>query len=149
MDERVPEAGFDLRRTRRPDPTGHPGPPGPGRNLGDGAGPALRDDPARDLQAPQGAGARGARQPPPRGAAAPCPARGPAARRGDRVAGALPPFLESALGAPRRPARRNEDRLEEARTHEAQKTLNPPRRRAMNDPRALKIDARGDREIEM
>ena len=63
-------------RPRRPDAPRDPGAAGAGRDLGDGAGRAVRHEPARRLQASQGAGARRPDRARPRGAVAALPDRG-------------------------------------------------------------------------
>ena len=69
---------------------------------------AVRDEPAGDLQAPQGAGAGRPHFPRTRCAAAPAEARSETARRGHEVAGTLPAILGRQLPTPRRSARRDE-----------------------------------------
>src|SRR5690606_2535285 len=64
------------------------------RGLGDGARRAVRHEPAGDLEAPQGAGARGPDRARAKGAVAPLPARSGAAEGGDGLAALLPELLE-------------------------------------------------------
>ena len=76
--------------------------------------PRPRDEPAVRLAAPEGAGAGGPDRQGQVGAVAPVPARGRSARRGRRLAGAVPRFLRGAPHAPRaavarRPNRRTHD----------------------------------------
>src|SRR5262249_31260061 len=109
----------DVRGPRRPDAAGDPEPPRPGRGVGDGAGQAVPDEPARDLQAPEGPGARGPDFARPGRATAAVPDRGQAARGSPRVAGELPPDLGRQLPATRRAARGDEGRAEETWTRQA------------------------------
>src|SRR5712692_1806560 len=109
----------------------------------DGRPMFFRDEPARDLQAPAGLGARRPDLARPRRAAAAPPARGQAARRGHPMAGTLPPLLGGQLPAPRRPARRAEDQGEEMGTL---KVTTPSDReiamtRVFDAPRRLVFDA--------
>src|SRR5205814_441959 len=96
------------------------------------------DEPARDLQAPQGAGEGGADLPQPRRPEAAVPDRGRAARRGRPVAGNLPCHLGGQLPAARRPAGRVEGRGQE-------ETQDPLKEAEMKN--ALKVTTFGDREV--
>src|SRR5262245_3337296 len=78
------------------------------RNLGVGAGQAVRHEPAGDLEAPQSARAREAHHAWPRGAVAPLPDRARSAEERRRMARELSPLLggtvRSARGLPARAA---------------------------------------------
>src|SRR5258707_694035 len=88
--------------------------------MGGGGGGAVLDQPARDLQASEGAGAGRPDIARPRGAAAPTPPRAEAPRRSHEMAGELPALLGGHLRAPGRPARRAQGQeTTTERTHEA------------------------------
>src|SRR6185503_2567839 len=135
----LPAPGRHLRRPRRSHAAGHPGPAGLGRGLGHGPGPALRHEPARGLQAPQGAGARGAgRARAGRPAPSPPPRRGPPGG-GHGVAGGVPPLLGAPLRAPGRRPPGDED-ARRARQEDAQGG-------SMSNAATLKVAPKDDREI--
>ena len=102
MDRRADRpAQHDVRRPRRPDPAGDPGPPRRGRGIGQGPVRAVRHEPACDLQAPAGAGASGAHRAGPPGAVATAAAAGrPVAGRGG-LGQPVPPALGGELRAAR------------------------------------------------
>ena len=105
----------DVRGARGSDAAGDPGAARDGRGIGDGVGGAVCDEPAGDLEAPQGAGARGPDIAGAGCAAAAVPARGEAARGGHRMAGEIPPVLGGEFPAIGRPARRDEGQGEETK----------------------------------
>ena len=74
MTDRPPQR--HLLRSRRSDAARHPGAARARRDLGERTRRAVRDEPARRLQASQGAGARRPDRAPPRGAMAALPDRG-------------------------------------------------------------------------
>src|SRR5688572_29308652 len=92
-----------LHRTRRALPPPHPRPAPRRRALGDRPRRAPRPQPARRLQAPQGAARGGARRGAPRGKAALVRTARAAPRRGRRVARALPRALDRTSRRPGTP----------------------------------------------
>ena len=110
-----------LFGARRPDAPGHPGAAGARRDVGDGAGRALRHEPAGHLQAPQGAGAGRADRARARGAMASLPHRAGRPAGGRRLARDLSPALERAPGSPGR-------YLQELQAKEARKSGTKHRR---------------------
>src|SRR5688572_7589220 len=110
--------------------------------LGQGAGGTLRDQPARDLEAPQGAGTGGADLGWPGRAAAATPDPRPATRRGEPVAGALPAVLGGQLPPPRRSFGRAEDAGQAARPREKERGEEP-----MSESSKLLITTPSDREL--
>src|SRR5437660_11582489 len=92
----------DLRRARRSDPPRHPRSPDEGGGLGDGAGQAVRHEPPRGVEAPQGAGAGRAHLARPRRTVASLPARRQPAATSGRPGGALPQILERKFRSTRR-----------------------------------------------
>src|SRR4029450_138414 len=76
-----------------------------GRGAVDGLGGAVRDEPPRRLQAPQGAGAGRPDRAGTRGPVAALPAGGRPAQGGGRLGGGLPPVLGAEPGALRPPRR--------------------------------------------
>src|SRR5262245_14903700 len=94
-----------IRCPGGPHTTGNPGSSRERGGVGRGAGGALRDEPARDLEAPQGPRAGGAREPRPRCPAPSAAARAPRPRRGERVARGTPAPLGEALSLARQPPR--------------------------------------------
>src|SRR5438128_6657902 len=136
-------AGRDVRRTRTSRPAVDPRPARVRSGLGDGAGRAVRHEPAGDLQASQGAGARRANFARSRRAAAAPPTRAQAAGGSHQMVGALPPALGRQLPAPRRPARAAQDQGEKMGTL---KLTTPGEReivmtRVFDAPRQLVFDA--------
>src|SRR3954469_17384317 len=111
-----------LCGARRSHPPGDPGAAGARRGHGDRARRAVRDQPARHLQASQGAGERRPDLARARCAAAAVPARGATARAGDRMAGELSPVLGSELPATRHVARRVAGQTEQAEQAKTQVT---------------------------
>src|SRR5262245_61271684 len=103
-DGRLGLSGLGVLRARRPDPARDPGPPGHQRRHRDRVGGPVRDEPAGDLQTPQGARAGRAHLPRSRPAAPPVPPGAPAAERHHRVARGLSAVLGGELPAPRRAA---------------------------------------------
>src|SRR5690606_3212973 len=135
-----------VRRPRRSDPPRHPRAPREGRSHRRRARPAVRDEPAGHLEAPQGARAGRAHHAGARRAAPPLPARSQAARRGERLARGLPRALGGELRASRHAARDDETRRPtgaggETQEHEA----NEEERMTQS----LEVSAQGDREIRM
>src|SRR6266849_656498 len=110
---------------RGSDPARHPQPARDGPAVGGGAGPAVRHEPAGHLKASQGAGARRPDFARPRRAAAPTTAGGQAARRGHRMAGAVPRVLGGQLLTPRRAARRAEGQAEETEVYKTLEEITP------------------------
>src|SRR6266540_2089499 len=113
-------AGQDVRGPGGSHAAGHPGAAGGGRGLGDRAGGAVRDEPARGLQAPEGARAGGADRAGQGAAVAARPARGGPAQGGRRVGRSVPPLLGGELRpAGRVPGRAPGSRKGEGRWAEA------------------------------
>src|SRR5690349_4513635 len=92
----------DVRGPRRPDAAGDPGAALPGRGAGDRARRTVRDEPAGNLQASEGAGTRGADRARARGAVAAVPAAAAAAEGCGRLARRLPAVLGAEPGSPGR-----------------------------------------------
>src|SRR5256712_6130696 len=141
----------DLCRPRRPDAPSDPGAVGGRRSDGHGAGRAVRHEPAGDLQAPQGSGARRLDHPGPGGAAPAPQARAAAARRGDRLDRALPQDLGGELQAPRRRPGGAEGQAEEdrGRTDRGHKTQAEEKETEMTKTAAMKVTTPSDRELVM
>src|SRR5262245_57502833 len=91
-----------VRCPRRSDPARHPGAARHGRAVGQRAGAAVFDEPARRLQAPQGAGVRRPDFPRTRCPVAALPPRSASFERRVRLGGTLPPFLGAELRPPGR-----------------------------------------------
>src|SRR2546427_10496735 len=141
----------DLCRPRRPDAPSDPGAVGGRRSDGHGAGRAVRHEPAGDLQAPQGSGARRLDHPGPGGAAPAPQARAAATHGGDRLDRAVPQDLGGELQAPRRRARRAESEAEKdrGRADRGDKTQAEEKEGEMTKTGALKITTPTDRELVM
>src|SRR4029079_14948041 len=103
---------------------------------------AVRDEPAGDLEAPQGAGARGSGVAEPRCATAPGPPRSGAAGRRDRLAAVVSTVLGGALLEARHAARRAQGRWRAAQTSAQRISI-------MTMSSTLHITTPSDREIAM
>src|SRR5262245_58614485 len=103
-------------RARGPDPARDRRPPGAGRGVGHGAVQAVRSEPARRLEAPQGAGEGGHHLARTLGAVPAVPARTRAAEGGRRLARRFPQALGGTLRPPRRPFADAAENREERKT---------------------------------
>ena len=91
-----------IRRTRRPDAAGDPGPTRQGRGVGQGPVRTVRHEPARHLQAPPGAGTGRTHRAGSPGAVATSTASGGPAARHRRLGRPVPPPLGGELRTARR-----------------------------------------------
>src|SRR5919204_695589 len=97
----LPTPRRHLRRPGGPHAPRDPRPARPGGRLGCGTGGTLRHEPAGDLQAPEGAGARRPHLDGAGRAAPPAQDRRRAPRRSDRLARGIPAVLGAPLQRPR------------------------------------------------
>src|SRR5262249_4193476 len=125
------------------------GPPGRRRSDRPRPGGAVRHEPARHLQAPQSAGARGSDHAWARGPAPPAHARAAAAGRGHRLDRALPQDLGSELQAARCRAGGAEGQTKEGAGHTARggQIQAEEKETTMSKTTPLQVTTPGGREV--